>query len=47
MKLFLDIVIFGGCGLIVFVGSAAVLDIVLLDAHFTNKLRRKLGVPDL
>ena len=47
MKLLLDIVIFGGCGIIAIVGGAAVLDIVLLDAYFINKLRRNLGVPEL
>ena len=47
MSTILDIIIFGGCGIIAIVGGAAVLDIVLLDAYFINKLRRNLGVPEL
>jgi hypothetical protein len=34
-------------GILVVVSGFALLDLALLDFHFTNKLRHKLGIGDL
>lgn len=46
MKFVMDMVMIL-CGLLVVISGCALLDLALLDFHFTNKLRHKLGMGDL